>query len=64
MRVMLEIDDWEVNGKIFFVHTYKTRDNSTAVELELEDENGYIHNRVVANHQITIISDPRDTSYV
>lgn len=63
MRVQLEIDDWEVVGKTYFVHSYfKNNPNSTGVTLELEDENGYIHTRVVAEHMITIIEDPKDNS--
>ena len=48
----IQDDNWQHVGKIYFVHEAKTRENSTAVELTLEDDNGDIISITVANHQI------------
>ena len=48
----IDNDNWEHAGKIYFVHEAKTRKNSTAVELTLEDNIGNIISITVANHQI------------
>ena len=51
-RCRIDNDKWEHAGKIYFVHEAKRRENSTAVELTLEDGDGTIITTVVANHQI------------
>ena len=57
MRCRIDNDKWQDHGTIFFVHSAKSREDSTAVELVLEDDNGNIHSRVVANHQIEWIDE-------
>jgi hypothetical protein len=52
MRCRIDNDKWQHAGKIYFVHVVKTRKNSTAVELTLEDDDGNIITEVVASHQI------------
>lgn len=52
MQCRIDNDKWEHAGKIYFVHEAMRRENSTAVELTLEDDNGNIFTTVVANHQI------------
>jgi len=52
MRCRIDNGKWEHAGKIYFVHEAKTRKNSTAVELTLEDDHGNIITEVVASHQI------------
>jgi hypothetical protein len=44
-------------GKTYFVHQAKRRENSTAVEMTLEDDAGNIITITVANHQIEWIED-------
>lgn len=56
MRCRLHTDHFEDLG-IFFVHTYVSRSNSSAVTLALEDEVGNMTTRTVANHQIEWIPD-------
>jgi hypothetical protein len=56
-RCRIDNDHWQHVGKIYFVHEAKTRENSTAVELTLEDDHGNILTTVVANHQIEWIED-------
>jgi hypothetical protein len=57
MRCRINSDSWEDAGKVYFVHSLKSRPNSTGVTLNLEDEDGNIFERVVASHQIEWIDD-------
>lgn len=50
-------DQWHHLGKTYFVHEAKTRENSTAVDLTLEDNDGNIISITVANHQIEWIEE-------
>jgi hypothetical protein len=50
-------DNWHHLGKTYFVHEAKTRENSTAVDLTLEDDRGVIISITVANHQIEWIEE-------
>ncbi len=56
-KCRIDNDHWQHVGKIYFVHVAKTRENSTAVELTLEDDHGNIIQTVVANHCIEWIED-------
>jgi hypothetical protein len=57
MRCRINSDSWEDAGKVYFVHSLKSRPNSTGVTLNLEDEDGNIFERVVASHQIEWVDD-------
>lgn len=57
MRCRFNNDQWEDAGKVYFVHSLATRPKSTAVTLTVEDDNGNIHERVVASHQIEWVDD-------
>jgi hypothetical protein len=57
MQCRINSDQWQDVGKIFFVHSFDNRPNSTAVTLVLEDDDGNIHERVVASHQIEWIEE-------
>jgi hypothetical protein len=57
MRCKINNDQWEDAGKVYFVHSFNNRPNSTAVELVLEDDGGNIHKRVVASHQIEWVEE-------
>jgi hypothetical protein len=57
MRCRINSDSWEDAGKVYFVHSLKSRPNSTGVTLKLEDEDGNIVERVVASHQIEWVDD-------
>jgi hypothetical protein len=57
MRCRINSDSWEDAGKVYFVHSLKSRPNSTGVTLNLEDEDGNIFERVVASHQIEWLQD-------
>ena len=57
MQCRINSDQWQDVGKIFFVHSFDNRPNSTAVTLVLEDDDGNIHQRVVASHQIEWIEE-------
>lgn len=51
--IKIDSDAWNDINKIWFVHEYTTRENSTAVTLTLEDTaTGEIQTRVVAQNQI------------
>lgn len=51
--IKIDSDMWNDINKIWFVHEYTTRENSTAVTLTLEDTaTGEIQTRVVAQNQI------------
>lgn len=52
MRCKIDNDQWEDADKVYFVHSLKSRPNSTGVTLNLEDDDGNISERVVASHQI------------
>jgi hypothetical protein len=56
--VRIDNDNWDDLGKVWAVHEYASRENSTAVTLILEDtETKEVHTRVVASHQIVWIED-------
>jgi len=57
MRCRINSDSWEDAGKVYFVHSLKSRPNSTGVTLNLEDEDGNIFERVVASHQIEWVEE-------
>ena len=57
MRCRIDNDKWLDHGKVFFVHSAESRQGSTAVTLVLEDDDGNIHKRVVASHQIEWIDE-------
>ncbi len=57
MRCRIDNDKWMDLGKVFFVHSAESRKGSTAVTLVLEDDDGNIHKRVVASHQIEWIDE-------
>ena len=57
MRCTINNDMWEDVGKVYFVHSLKSRPNSTGVTLTLEDEDGNISERVVASHQIEWVEE-------
>jgi hypothetical protein len=57
MRCRIDSDSWEDAGKTYFVHSLKSRPNSTGVTLNLEDEDGNIFERVVASHQIEWVEE-------
>ena len=57
MRCTINNDMWEDVGKVYFVHSLKSRPNSTGVTLNLEDEDGNIFERVVASHQIEWVEE-------
>lgn len=56
MKCRLNTDNWDDVG-VYFVRSYARRPDSTAVELELEDSNGVVSNKVVAFHQIEWIEE-------
>ena len=60
MRCRIDNDKWIDLGKVFFVHSAETHPGSTATTLVLEDDDGNIHKRVVASHQIEWIDDDGD----
>jgi len=57
MQCRIHNDKWQDLGKVFYVHSFDNRENSTAVTLVLEDDDGNIHERVVASHQIEWIEE-------
>ena len=57
MRCKIDDDKWLDHGKGFFVDSGESRRGSTAVTLVLEDDDGNIHKRVVASHQIEWIDE-------
>jgi hypothetical protein len=57
MRCTINNDKWEDVNKVYFVHSLKSRPNSTGVTLNLEDEDGNISERVVAFHQIEWVEE-------
>ena len=51
--IRIDNDKWEDVGKIWFVHEYTTRENSTGVTLTIEETTtGEIQTRVVPQNQI------------
>jgi hypothetical protein len=59
MRCTINNDMWEDVDKVYFVHSLKSRPNSTGVTLNLEDDDGNISERVVAFHQIEWVDDDK-----
>lgn len=57
MRCKFNTDQWDDVNKVYFVHSLSTRPKSTAVTMTLEDDDGNIHERVVASHQIEWVDD-------
>lgn len=57
MRCRINSDEWRDAGKVYFVHSAESRKESTAVNLVLEDDDGNIHSRVIASHQIEWIDE-------
>ena len=55
MKCKIDNDMWEHAGKVYTVHNRVERENSTAVTLTVEDEQGYIQTLTVANHQIEYV---------
>lgn len=58
-HVRIDDDMWDDHGKIYYVVSYKRRPDTTAVELELQIEDGTIVKRVVPIHQIEWVSNPK-----
>jgi hypothetical protein len=54
--ISIDSDQWEDQNKIWKVLKYQKRNNSSAVELTLENTNGDIEERVVAEHYIKWIT--------
>ena len=50
--IKLDNDSWADLGKTYLIHAVRYRENSTAVELTLEDESSNYFTRVIASHQI------------
>jgi len=51
--IRIDNDMWADAGKVWFVHEYATRENSTAVTLTIENtKTGEIETRTVAQNQI------------
>ena len=51
--IKIDSDMWADAGKVWFVHKYTTRENSTGVTLTIEDTTtGEIQTRVVPQNQI------------
>lgn len=58
--IKIDSDMWADAGKVWFVHEYTTRENSTAVTLTIEDTtNGEIQTRTVPQNQIEWL-EPKD----
>lgn len=57
MKCKINNDKWEDAGQTYIVHKFVRRINSTAVELTLEDSEGFIHTKVAAYHQIEWLFD-------
>lgn len=56
--IRIDNDMWADAGKIYFVHEYATRKNSTAVTLKIEDtKTGEIETRTVAQNQIEWLAE-------
>lgn len=55
--IRINSDLWEDLGKIWFVEEYKTREDSTAVELVLRDSLGNVNKRTVSINQIEWIEE-------
>lgn len=51
-KIKIDSDDWKDAGRIYSVHSAKRREDSTAMELVLEDEEGQVTYRTVAYHQV------------
>lgn len=57
MKCRIDNDKWDYHGKVYTVHKKTEYENTTAVTLTIEDEDGYIHTTNVANHQIEWLED-------
>lgn len=55
--IRIHSDQWDDIGKIWFVEEYKTRKNSTAIQLTLRDPLGRVDKRVVPSNQIEWIEE-------
>jgi mevalonate kinase len=56
--IRIDNDMWADAGKVYFVHEYATRENSTAVTLTIEDtKTGEIETRVVPQNQIEWLAE-------
>lgn len=55
--IRINSDLWEDLGKIWFVEEYKTREDSTAIELVLRDSLGNIDKRTVPISQIEWVEE-------
>lgn len=54
--VKLDTDMWHQHGKYFLVHIAKYREQSTGIELTLEDKHGNIFTATLASNQIIKVS--------
>lgn len=57
LYIKLDSDHWDDIGQTYLVLKYKSRKNSTAVELELQTEHGQIQRRVVPEQWIEWVHD-------
>jgi hypothetical protein len=56
--IRIDSDRWDDVGKVWFVHEYATRENSTAVTLTIEDtKTGVVETRVVPQNQIEWVEE-------
>lgn len=51
-KIKIDADNWDDVGKIYNVRFAKAREDSSALELVIEDEEGKIFYRTVAYHQV------------
>ena len=51
-KIRIDSDDYQDVGKIYSVHSAERREDSTALELVIEDEKGRVFQRTVAYHQV------------
>ena len=51
-KIKIDADNWDDVGKIYNVHFAKVREDSSALELVIEDKEGEITHRTVAYHQV------------
>lgn len=57
MKCKIDNDKWDYLGKVYNVIQKTEYEDTTAVTLTIEDEDGYIHTATVANHQIEWLKD-------
>lgn len=55
--IRINSDHWNDSGKIWYVLSYKSRENSTAIELTLKDSFGIVESRVVPINQIEWVDE-------